>query len=336
MTPERKAQLELHNGLLAALSGSAVLAMVAKLVGLSVASVAPIAAPLGLAAIGGLVWYGRGSGIPNMVKPHQPDPDKGFAVMVGRTSRGRPVWFSLGRTSPHMMSAGSTGYGKTAFLEYVLYTIAHQTQKFDLKIIDLKEKASFARWARLPFCSEVVGDPKEAQRVLEEARDEMRRRLRILNEARYNFQDDPYFEPLIVVVDEGSILSRYPDALEPLHDIAVIGREPRVHLVYCTQHPSYKIIPVEVRDQFGARFVFHLDEQSGSEVALGNGDHRAFETLSVPGRCIYKAPRVDLEMQVPYIPTQQIVEWIKDMADTSGGSKTGLSSQAEQGVLPGF
>lgn len=331
----RKEKLDINNGLIAGVAGSMGLLFGAKLLGLSLGAVAPVALPLALGTALGFGWMLKGDGIPEKVEPQAPDSSKGFAVMIGRTNRGKPVWFSLGRTAPHMMVAGSTGYGKTAFVQYLLYTIAHQTQKFDLKIIDLKRRMSFGQWENLPFCSGVVGTPKDAIEMLREVRNEMNERLEAFDHARSHFRKDPYFEPLILLIDEGSLLAPHEEALEYLHEIAAIGREPRTHLIYCTQHPKYSIIPTEIRDQFGARFAFHLDEKTGSEAILGQGDYRAFETMNTPGRCVYKG-KGDLVMQVPHIPSQVITAWIKDMADASAGRESSLSSQTEQGVLPGF
>lgn len=336
---ELKEKMDLHNGVMAGLGGTMALLTGAKLIGASLGTIAPIALPLGLGTAVGFWWLLRGDGIPDQVEPQQPDPSKGYAVMAGRTNRNRPVWFSLGRTAPHMMVVGSTGYGKTAFVKYVLYTIAHQVRKFDLKIIDLKQKASFGQWDHLPFCSEVVGNKTGALKVLAKVEEEMYRRLKLLDESRHRFEEDPYFEPLVVVVDEGSLLAHEDEALEHLHNIAAIGREPRVHLIYCTQHPSFRIIPVEVRDQFGARFAFHLDEQTGSEVTLGKGDYRAYETMQTPGRCIFKGGRLDLVMQVPYIPDNVITAWIKsyaDKAEASTGRESASSTLDTQTKLPGF
>ena len=240
-----------------------------------------------------------------------------WVVPIGRTVRGRWVYHDFGGVVPHSIVAGSTKFGKTAFIKTVLYALCHQQPYTSLQvlIIDLKGGASFDPWRWLPHVLDVKRTLEEAESALADAEAEMWRRLDAIRDARMKFQPDPVFPRLFVVIDEGMVLAESKEAQKHLRSIASIGREPHVHLIYGTQRPSHEILPVTTRDQMEARFVFHLNEAGSSEVVLGEKNQAAFTLKARPGRMIYRGTDGQCEMQASYAASDVIDAWLRESAD---------------------
>lgn len=253
----------------------------------------------------------RKVGLPKIV-PHS------WKVPIGKTYRGKWVLHDFGGVVPHSIVAGATKYGKTAFIKLALYVLCRQQKPENLQIVivDLKGGASFAEWEVLPHViSPVRRTVEEATEVLKMARYEMFERLDQIHDAKVRFSKVPKFPHLYVVIDEGSLLKVSEEGMKYLQDIAAIGREPHVHIIYGTQRPSHDILPVTTRDNLEGRFVFHLNEAGSSSVVLGDGNHSAYEMQSRPGLMMYRSPDGIRKLQAAYVPDDVLYEWLKSHAD---------------------
>lgn len=271
----------------------------------------------GLAVVGSFIPYTlfltrripKQVGVPR-IKPHS------WKVPIGKTYWGKWVYFDFGGVIPHSITAGATKFGKTAFLKMVLYVLCHQQppEWLQILIIDLKGGASFYAWRHVPHVLDVKRTVDEAEEVMEAAETEMWRRLDEIREAQLAFREVPKFPHLFVVVDEGSLLKLSDKAMKHLQNIAAIGREPHVHLLYGTQRPSHEILPVTIRDNMEGRFVFNLNEPGSSKVVLGEHDTSAYRFTNRPGRMFHQDSGYKVELQASYVDDETIRAWLMDCA----------------------
>lgn len=271
-----------------------------------------------VSAVTSLVPYGvvlskripKKVGIPKILKGS-------WLVPIGKTHWGKWVYFNFSGVVPHSIIAGSTKFGKTAFLKLILYILCQQQPptKLQIMIVDLKGGASFGQWKHLPHVIDVKRSLDGAEEVLQAAEAEMWRRLNSIDEARMRFDKPPGFPHLFVVIDEGSLLKMSDDCMKHLQNIAAIGREPHVHILYGTQRPSHEILPVVIRDSMEGRFVFNLNEPGSSRVALGDQNTDAYRFSSRPGRMIHLSPDGQKELQAAYVDNDTIEAWLRTFAD---------------------
>ncbi|MCL6445977.1 MAG: hypothetical protein K6T83_21460 [Alicyclobacillus sp.] len=250
-------------------------------------------------------WIPKHVGIPPL-KPYS------WVVRIGKTYRGKWVYFDFGGVIPHCIVAGATKFGKTAFLQTVMYVLCHQQppERLRILIIDLKGGASFAAWEHAPHVVRVERDLNGARNVLAEAEQEMWMRLDEIRDARLHFQPLPRLPRLFIVIDEGSLLKLDDECMQHLQNIAAIGREPHVHILYGTQRPSHEILPVVIRDQMEGRFVFNLNEPGSSRVVLGDDNTDAYRFTSRPGRMIHRSADGQVELQAAHVPEDTIQAWL--------------------------
>lgn len=235
-----------------------------------------------------------------------------WLVPIGRTYRGKWVYHDFSGIVPHAIVAGSTKYGKTAFIRMCLYVLCQQISPHNLEIviIDLKG-GSFPEWRNVPHVKSIHSTVDEAASVLTWVQNEMNRRNKMVDIELSNFRPRPRFKHLLIVIDEGMRLSDDKDIQSIIRDIASVGREPHVHLLYGTQRPSHEILPTTTRDQMEARFCFKLREPGSSEIVLGPDNLDAYNLKARPGRMIYRGVDSQVELQAAYVDRSVTIEWCK-------------------------
>lgn len=251
-----------------------------------------------------------------------------WKMLIGKTYRGKWVFFDFGDVVPLYIVAGAMMFGKTAFIKTVLYTLCRQQSErhLNILIVDRKGGASFAAWKHVPHVLDVQKELKGAKKVLEDAEQTMWDRLGAIEQAKLRFEPAPEFAHLFVVIDEGSLLKLDDDCMQHLQNIAAIGREPRVHIMYGTQRPSAEILPVVIRDQMEGRFVMTVNEPGSSRVVLGDDNTDAYRLSKHPGRMIHRSADGQVELQAAYVPEEVITEWIRGYVTDTGPVRALLPS----------
>ena len=208
---------------------------------------------------------------------------------------------------PHLLIAGSTGTGKSVFINSLLMGMLYKATPEELKLVLVDPKRlELGLYADIPHLfTPVVTDPKVAANVLRNATREMERRLKLLagrgvrNIDQYNrtfekgqslslfenvSEDEhrplPY---LVIVIDELADLMMVDTngVEESITRLAQMARAVGIHLILATQRPSVDVITGLIKANFPARISFRVASKvdsrtildaNGAESLLGKGD----------------------------------------------------------------
>ena len=196
-------------------------------------------------------------------------------VVVG-TATDADMTLDLRRDGPHALVGGTTGSGKSEFLQtWVMSLAAHLSpEEITFVLVDYKGGAAFAECARLPHTVGLLTDldPEQAERALTSLDAEMTRRERILAASGATDIDDHSGDPLprlVIVIDEFRMLAEeQPDALAHLMRIAAVGRSLGVHLILATQRPG-GIVSADIKANVNLRIALRVRDRVDSDDVIG-------------------------------------------------------------------
>ena len=183
-------------------------------------------------------------------------------AVLGLAEDGTPLLIRL--PSPdvaHILTAGTTGSGKTALLRTIILSLAlhNPPHKLALVLIDPKGHA-FGVFGGLPHLARPV--IRETEEVIEALRS-----LVHLMERRK--PDDP--TKVVIVIDELADLLMVGDAAVriPLIRLTQRGREVGMHLIVATQKPTAAVLGPLVKANFPVRLVGHVMSHEDARTASG-------------------------------------------------------------------
>ncbi|MDQ0734119.1 FtsK/SpoIIIE domain-containing protein [Arthrobacter agilis] len=227
------------------------------------------------------------SAVPN--RKHQGS----LRALVG--SKGvEPMYLDLKTEGPHALVGGTTGAGKSEFLQsWVLgMAAAYSPDRLTFLFVDYKGGAAFAECVQLPHTVGLVTDlsPHLVRRALTSLRAELHYREHLFNRKKakdllaMEREADPETPPsLIIVVDEFAALAReVPEFVDGVVDVAARGRSLGLHLILATQRPA-GVIKDNLRANTNMRIALRMADTDDSEDILGD-PMAAYFSPTIPGR----------------------------------------------------
>ena len=251
---------------------------------------------------------------------------------------------------PHLLVAGATKQGKTAFLRTLMMSLIFKKKPEDLKFVLLDPKCTEFKpleilknnyLATLPYGESDSGEEiciateiSQSERMLSALCVELEKRYELLKKAgareikRYNdilkngkiTPDDGYYLPYIVCIcDEYADLILGTDkALKKSIQASIIrlaqkGRAVGIHMVISTQRPCTDVITGIIKANFPARAAFRVASRVDSTVIL---DDPGAEKLSGNGDMLFSMGLDYERIQVPFYPKEEMEEEIlKEVED---------------------
>lgn len=200
-----------------------------------------------------------------------------FEIPVGTLPGGETKWLDI-RKAPHVLVAGTTGSGKSVWMNTFLCSLLGRAGTSDIRLhlVDPK-KVELSQYADHPYTKNYTEDVDGALSILAE--------LRALSEERFgrlkkygckNMEElrkktgieFPYH---VLVVDELAdimMLKSFPDKVtkdkakefEALSCmLAAKARASGIHLVYATQNPTAQIVTSLLKTNLPTQVLFRLD-----------------------------------------------------------------------------
>ncbi len=269
-----------------------------------------------------------------------------LTFVVGKDVSGKPVCADLSKM-PHMLVAGSTGSGKTIFLNTLLFSLIYKNSPDDLRIILVDPKrVEFSLYANMPhLLTPVIYDAEKAANALQWLIMEMERRFKVLSEVgsrnitsyqelcakNGEMEKMPY---IALVVDElADLMANKGNEIEAgIVRIAQMARAVGIHLVLATQRPSVEVITGLIKANITSRVSFRVASQidsrtvldmAGAEKLLGSGDMLFLSAEN-------SKPR---RVQAPYVSEKEakgILSWLEE--NKAMGEDDALAENLEESL----
>ncbi|MGB3988127.1 MAG: DNA translocase FtsK [Minisyncoccales bacterium] len=263
-----------------------------------------------------------------MEDPQYNDPDFKLPIVIGKDVTGALNYARLEKM-PHLLVAGSTGSGKTIFLNTLILSLLFRNTPETLRLILVDPKrVEFSNFEGIPhLLCPVIYDVNRTYNALKWLVGEMKRRLQVMSEVKardinsYNkivlkkknedMESMPY---IVLVVDELAdlMIAKGKEIEAEIVRLAQMARASGIHLVLTTQRPSVEVITGLIKANIISRVAFQVASQvdsrtildtAGAEKLLGAGD-----MLYMTGD-MFKPKRA----QAPYVSEseiQDVVKWI--------------------------
>jgi DNA segregation ATPase FtsK/SpoIIIE, S-DNA-T family len=270
---------------------------------------------------------------------------KDFTFPIGK-ARSKEIVGDF-KKNPHMLIAGESGGGKSAFQRQLIATAYLNNENAEFLLIDLKGNLEFQFFQGLPrvrVCSEV----KDAVDELKLLKDDIQTRFgEIKSIGAKDFEDyeririqkvksnvehmvvPNKLSRVFIILDEAWELSyvtqktRSGDirtATEVLSQIARQGRALGFHLVFSTQRPDAAAINSQIKSNLESIISYKIANHASSMTILDNG--RAAQLPKIPGRAIWKMGGQMTEVQTPFLDIPELERIINPL-------KTQVASKQE-------
>ncbi len=204
----------------------------------------------------------------------------------------------LVKDGPHGLVAGTTGSGKSEFLQTLVASLAlaNRPDQMTFVLVDYKGGAAFSVASELPHTVGLVTDLDQhlVERALRSLRAELTRREHILAASGAKDIEDhethlarggagEAMPRLVIVIDEfAAMVTELPDFVAGLIGIAQRGRSLGVHLILATQRPGGVVGP-DIRANTNLRVALRMTDTGESSDVIDVAD-AARIPKSVPGR----------------------------------------------------
>jgi S-DNA-T family DNA segregation ATPase FtsK/SpoIIIE len=185
--------------------------------------------------------------------------------------------------APHMLVAGTTGSGKTVFLNSVLVQLLLDHSPDDLQVLFGGASILESYYSKIPHLWRPVEfDAPKALEQMKELLAEKNRRADLIAKAQspdraaYLKTNPKTIMPFILlVIDEAQFFTNNKylrdGYINTVYDLLSTGRTAGVHLILSVQRPMSDVLGPGFKDNLQARVVFRLENVDHSANVLGEG-----------------------------------------------------------------
>ena len=243
---------------------------------------------------------------------------KGLKIAMGKTLEGEPYVADITKM-PHLLVAGSTGTGKSVFLNAVLTSLIYKYSPEELRMVLIDpKKVELTVYRNLPnlLIKEPVKEAKHAVNALSWLCKEMDRRYDVFstigcanidqyNEIARKNNEAPMYRILLVIDEMADLMMNSKDSSveSNIVRIAQLARACGIHMIIATQRPTVKVITGLIKSNIIHRVAFTVKTNMDSRVILDDGG--AEELLGL-GDMLYSNSNGLVRMQGAFVDISEI------------------------------